>query len=223
MPPSSLPNCVARQFAAFFVVGGAEGRIIRAVQRRVDDDDRDFMRGGIVHGRHERLVVQRGQDDAGDLLGDECLDDVDLPVAVAFAFGAFPENVDRLCPVSPGPAWAFNAPGMNGLPVFMGRAFRNDRDLQGPAPAARRRSAAGAGGRVRRRCAGRSPQAVRPDPTAARPNLLFCAVLLCNVFAHLFLCSLCVRHGNRVASSVAGSTQLSAASYPASASWPTFS
>ena len=102
------------------------------------------MSGGVADGFRERVLVQRSQHDAVDFLRDECLDEVDLPIAVVLALGAFPKDIDR-CAFGGQLLLRFDRPGMDRFPILMGGAFGNDGDLQRCRAACRRCRAAGTG------------------------------------------------------------------------------
>ena len=80
-------------------------------------------------GPHQRAIVERRKHQPIDTLRNKAFDYLNLLFAIIFAQRALPYDFD-LGPLRRQFARRFDCPGMNALPEFMRRAFRDDRDGQ---------------------------------------------------------------------------------------------
>jgi hypothetical protein len=116
----------AAHAAAAVIVGrDIAGEVLAhlALQRGVEDHDRDVARHGGTDGSAEGGVVERREHDGIDARADELLHDADLLGAIVLLERTLPEDFHvEFLPRLP-------RPGLDRLPEIMGRALGDDRDL----------------------------------------------------------------------------------------------
>src|SRR5260221_1304700 len=123
-------HLLAGKLAAVVVVTGDEAECIIRLERRVDDDRRDAGALGLLDRAHQGVFVERRQDDAVHVLGEDSLDLLHLLLAVVLAQRPFPDDVDGdvLRGVVTG---GLDGSGMNALPELVRRSLRDDGDGEG--------------------------------------------------------------------------------------------
>lgn len=113
---------LTRHLSAFEVVRRDEADGFSTLQVGIDDQDRDAAPHRTFDRSPKRRIVQGCEDDAGNLLGHEVFDDLDLTLAVILLHRPLPNDLH--------PEFLSGSlgAGLDRLPKLVGRALRDDGD-----------------------------------------------------------------------------------------------
>ena len=162
-----LAHAIGGELTTLDVVGGHERHDFLRVQAGIDDDGRDAGALGLLDRPHEGALIERGDDDAGDVLADEPLDDLHLLLAVVLAQRALPRDRDRRAGCGE-LSFGLDGARVDGFPELVRGPLRNHRDRQGFATASRPTRTGG-----RRPChSGRKTRRCQPLPPSWNHGIL---------------------------------------------------
>jgi hypothetical protein len=109
-------------YAALVIIRRREAGVLLRINSRINDCARNLEARQLLHRRHQRFAIQWREDNSIHLLNNEVLDDLNLALAVGFAFRSVPLN--RVSEFFT----SFLRACMDGLPKNMRRALWNNRD-----------------------------------------------------------------------------------------------
>lgn len=115
-------------FSAFlstnFVIGCDEALGFYIFEAAIYDDDGDSLIDCFLSWGFEGFFIERGEDEAIDLLGCEVFYNFNLSVLVVFFFWTLPEKINIVC------LGGFFGSGLHGFPEFVGGAFGDEADSE---------------------------------------------------------------------------------------------